>query len=78
MRESRITRALFAVLCIALLLWSSATVSSAAHVDQALLTLVFFFFAVVRLALLRESNGESTVPLTSFLTVHISRPPPLA
>jgi hypothetical protein len=77
-RESRITRVLAAVLCIALLLWSSAVVTSASHVDQALLTLVFFFFAVVRLALLRESNGECTVPLTSFLTVHISRPPPVA
>jgi len=77
-REFRIARASIAVICIALLLWCTAASPSATHLDLAIPALVFCFFAVVRLSLLRVSDGSSAVQPISFLTVHISRAPPLA
>ncbi len=75
-RELRITRVSLALLCIALLL---CTVSApAAHLDLALPPLVFCFLVVVTLSLLRVSDGESTAQPISFLTLHISRAPPVA
>jgi hypothetical protein len=77
-REFRIARAFIAVICIALLLLCTAASPSATHLDLAIPALVFCFFAVVRLSLLRVSDGSSAVQPISFLAVHISRAPPLA
>ena len=77
-REPKIARAFFALLCIALLLWCSAIAPSTAHAELALPALVFFWLAVLTLSLLCVSNGDSAAQPLSFLTVHISRPPPLA
>jgi hypothetical protein len=76
-RDLRVGRAFVTLICIVLVLWCSATVPSAAHFDLALPVLIFFFLAVLSPSLLRVSDGESAVQPLSFLTVHISRPPPL-
>jgi len=77
-REFRVTRALAALVCIALVLWCSASGPSAAHLDLAIPALVFCFLAVLRPSLLRVSDGNPGAQLVSFLTLHISRAPPLA
>jgi dolichol kinase len=77
-RELRVARAFVALICIAVLLWCTAADPSAAHLQLALPALVFCFFAVLRLSLLRVSDGSSAVQPISFLTLHISRAPPLA
>jgi hypothetical protein len=77
-REIRIARAFVVLICIALLLLCIAIGPSAAHLDLAIPALVFCFFAVLRLSLLRVSDGDSGVQPISFLTLHISRAPPLA
>jgi ABC-type methionine transport system permease subunit len=77
-REIRIARAFVVLICIALLLLCTAIGPSAAHLDLAIPALVFCFFAVLRLSLLRVSDGDSDVQPISFLTLHISRAPPLA
>ena len=71
-------RAFVALLCIALVLWFSATVPSASPLDLAIPVLLFCFLVVVRLTLLRVSDGEAAEQAISLLTVHISRAPPLA
>jgi hypothetical protein len=77
-RELRIGRAIVALICIALVLWCSAVIPTAAHLDLALPVLIFFFLVALGPSRLRVSAGEFTVQPASFLTVHISRPPPLA
>ena len=77
-REFRIARALVALICISLLLLCTAIGPSATHLQPAIPALVFCFFAVFTLSLLRVSDGDSTVQLISFLALHISRAPPLA
>jgi hypothetical protein len=77
-RESRIARAFVVLICIALVLWTSAIVPSATHIDFALPVLLFLFLVVVGLSLLRVSPGEVDAQPLAFLTVHTSRPPPLA
>jgi hypothetical protein len=77
-REIRIARALVAVLCIALLLLSSAIGPSAAHLDLALPALLFCFLVVFTLSLLRVAADSAAVQSISFLTVNTSRAPPLA
>jgi len=77
-RELRIARALVALICIALLLLCTAIAPSAAHLHLAIPALVFCFLAVLRPSLLRVSDGETALQPISFLTVHISRAPPLA
>jgi hypothetical protein len=77
-RDFRIARALFALMCIALLLWCNAIGPSAAHVDLAIPTFVFCFLVVFRQSLLRVSDGGAAVQPISLLTLHISRAPPLA
>jgi len=76
-RELRIARALIASICIALLLLCTAIGPSAAHFDLAIPVLAFCFLAVLRPSLLRVSDGSSAVQPISFLSVHISRAPPL-
>jgi hypothetical protein len=77
-RELRIARAFVALICIALLLLCSAIGPSAAHFHLDIPALIFCFLAVLRLSRLRVSDGDSAVQPISFLTVHISRAPPLA
>jgi len=77
-RELRIARAFAAVVCIALVLWCSALAPVAAHLDLAIPVLVFCFFAVFTLVLLRISVGSPAAQPISFLTVNASRAPPLA
>ena len=75
-RELKIARASLALLCIALLL--CAAIGPATHLHLELPPLVFCFLVVVTLLLLRVSDGESAAQPISFLTIHISRAPPLA
>jgi len=75
-RELRTGRAFVAWICIAVLLLCTAIGPSAAHFDLAIPVLVFFSFAIIRLSRLRVSDVDSEVQPISFLTVHISRPPP--
>jgi len=77
-RELRIARAFVGLICIALLLLCTAIGPSAADLHLAIPALVFCFLAVLRLSLLRVSDGNSAFQPISFLTVHISRAPPLA
>jgi hypothetical protein len=77
-RKIRVARALVAVLCVALLLFSTAIGPSAAQHDLALPALVFCFLVVFTLSLLCVSGDGPAVQLISFLTVHTSRAPPLA
>jgi hypothetical protein len=77
-KEFRIARVFIAVICIALLLLCTAASPSATHLHLAIPALVFCFFTVVRLSLLRVSDGSSAVQSISLLAVHISRAPPLA
>jgi hypothetical protein len=76
-REIRIRRAFVALICIALLL-CAAIVPFAAHLNLAIPVLAFCFLAVFRLSLLRVSDGASAVQPIAFLTLDISRAPPLA
>lgn len=78
MREFRITRAFVVLLCIALVLWCSAMGQSAAHIDLAIPALVFCFLAVRKESRLAVSDGSPALQPIAFLSVHISRAPPLA
>ncbi len=78
MRELRIARAFVALVCIALLLSCIAMSPSAADLQLAIPVLIFCFLVVLALSLLRASDGECTVQTLSFLSIHISRAPPLA
>lgn len=77
-RVSRIMRALVAVLCIALIVLSSALAPSAAHLDLSTPALVFCFFVIFSLSLLHTSDDSAAPQLISFLAVRSSRAPPLA
>ncbi len=78
MRELRIARAFVALVCIALLLSCIAMGSSAAELQLAIPVLIFCFLVVLALSLIRVSGGECSVQTLSFLSIHISRAPPLA
>ena len=75
-RELRIARVSLVLLCIALLLCTA--IAPAAHLDLAPPPLVFCFLVVIRLSLLRISDGEAAAQPISFLTIDPSRAPPLA
>lgn len=77
-REFRIARIFVALICIAVLLVCTVIGPSAAHLDLAILALVFCFLVVFRPSLRGLSASNSGVRPISFLTVHISRPPPAA
>jgi hypothetical protein len=77
-RESRIARIFVALVCAALLLLCTAGAPSAAHLDLALPVLLFCFLVVLRPSLLRVSDGVVAAQPISFLSLHISRAPPLA
>jgi hypothetical protein len=77
-RELWIGRAFVAFGCIALLLWCTAIAPTAADPQFAIPALVFCFLAILRLSRLRLSDGNSAAQPISFLTVHVSRAPPLA
>jgi hypothetical protein len=77
-RELRIARAFVGLICIALLLACTAINAPAADLHLALPALVFCFLAVLKLTLLRVSDGNPAVQSISFLAVHISRAPPPA
>jgi hypothetical protein len=74
--SNRLTRTLFAFLCIALLLVCTAFSPSAAHLDLAIPALVFCFFAVFRQTWLHVPAENRTVQPISFLSLHTSRAPP--
>jgi len=77
-REVRVTRALVALICIAVLLLLTAISPSAAHLNFAILVLAFCFLAVLAPALLRLADGHLALQPISLLSVHLSRAPPLA
>jgi hypothetical protein len=77
-RGIRLSRALVAVLCIALVLLCSAIVPSAAHFDLATPALFFCFLIIFSLSLLRVSRDSAAIQPISFLAVRSSRAPPLA
>jgi len=54
------------------------TAPTAADPQFAIPALVFCFLAILRLSRLRLSDGNSAAQPISFLTVHVSRAPPLA
>jgi hypothetical protein len=66
------------LICIALVLWCSATSPAAAQLDLAIPVLVFCFFAVLPLTRLRISDNAGTVQPIALLSVQSSRAPPLA
>jgi hypothetical protein len=77
-RDFRLRRALLAFVCIAVLLWCTAIVPFAADLQFAIPALVFCFLAILPLSRLRLSGGKPAAQPISFLTLHISRAPPLA
>jgi peptidoglycan/LPS O-acetylase OafA/YrhL len=77
-RETRTKRALLALICVALLVLCTAIVPAAAHVDLAIPVLAFCFLVVLAPSLLRLSDGRPAAQPISFLTLHISRAPPVA
>jgi len=77
-RELRVARIFAALLCIALLVWCTATTPSAANLHPALPVLVFCFLVVLRPLALRMSDGKCAAQPISFFTVRISRAPPSA
>jgi hypothetical protein len=75
-RDFRIVRAFFALLCIALLL--SSTAGGAAHVDLWFPVLVFCFLVELASAQPCVSERASAAQQLSFLNIHTSRAPPVA
>lgn len=78
MRDSRITRVLLGLICIALVLLCAAGGPSATHVDLSLPTLVFCFFAVPMLARLRAADDEAAPQPACLVSVRTPRAPPAA
>jgi hypothetical protein len=78
MREIRVARAFVALICVALLLLCTAIGPTAAHLDLAIPVLVFCFLVVLTPSLLRLSDGSSAVHPIGFVSLYISRAPPLA
>jgi hypothetical protein len=77
-RDSRIARILIVLICLGLLLLSSAGGPLGVHVDLALPVLVFCFFAVPTLARLRAGHDEPTAQPLSLVAFQVPRAPPLA
>jgi hypothetical protein len=75
-RELRSARAIVALICVALLL--CATIGPAPQVDLTIPVLVFCFLVVLKRSLLRVSDRASDPQPLSFLSVDLSRAPPLA
>ena len=75
-RELKSVRAIVALICVALLL--CATIAPAPQVDLAIPVLVFCFLVVLKRSLLRVSDDACIPQPLSFLSVDLSRAPPLA
>jgi hypothetical protein len=71
-------RRLAALICLALLLFSSVAAPAAAHLDLALPVLIFCFLVVSRPSRLRPLRDVPAVQAISLLSLHISRAPPQA
>ena len=74
----RFARAFLVLFCIAALLCCTAYDPSATHLYLEIPALVFCFFVIVRLSLLRVSDADPAAQPLALLTIHISRAPPLA
>lgn len=70
-------RGLIVLICVALLVCAAVNVSGA-HADPAVLVLLFSFLVVFAALLLLAFPGEPSFQPLSFLTLNISRAPPLA
>lgn len=77
-REVRITRALAALGCIAVLVWCTAIGPASAHLDFGIPVLAFAFLAILTPLLFCLSASDPAAQPLAFLSISASRAPPLA